>query len=132
MQIGDGRTGARRRAHGFTGRLSLSPAPPGLAAAAAKVKAHELRNKNKQELLQQLKELKGELSALRVAKVTGGAPNKLSKIKIVRKSIARVLTVYKQSQRSALKAKINEDGANKKGKVSMGNGAAAVGKGRRS
>ena len=51
----------------------------------------------------QLKELKQELGALRVAKVTGGAPNKLSKIKIVRKSIARVLTVVSQSQRSALK-----------------------------
>lgn len=28
----------------------------------------------------QLKELKAELAALRVAKVTGGAPNKLSKM----------------------------------------------------
>ena len=38
-----------------------------------------------------------------MAKVTGGAPNKLSKIKLVRLSIARVLTVISQSQRSALK-----------------------------
>ena len=51
----------------------------------------------------QLKELKQELAGLRVAKVTGGAPNKLSKIKVVRKSIARVLTVVNQNQRSALK-----------------------------
>lgn len=36
---------------------------------AAKVKAHELRGKGKQELLNQLKELKSELTALRVAKV---------------------------------------------------------------
>ena len=48
-------------------------------------------------------DLKKELAALRVAKVTGGAPNKLSKIKLVRLSIARVLTVISQSQRSALK-----------------------------
>ncbi|KAL6763006.1 component of cytosolic 80S ribosome and 60S large subunit [Haematococcus lacustris] len=82
----------------------------------AKVKAHELRGKSKQELLAQLKELKAELSGLRVAKVTGGAPNKLSKIKIVRKSIARVLTVFRQSQRTALKAKIEEDATKKKGK----------------
>lgn len=88
------------------------------ARPAAKVKAHELRGKSKQELLNQLKELKSELSALRVAKVTGGAPNKLSKIKSVRKSVARVLTVYRQSQRSALKAKIEEDATKKKGKVS--------------
>jgi large subunit ribosomal protein L35e len=33
-----------------------------------------------------------------VAKVTGGAPNKLSKIKVVRLSIAQVLTVIRQNQ----------------------------------
>lgn len=49
--------------------------------------------------------------------VTGGAPNKLSKIKVVRKSIARVLTVYRQNQRSALRNKITEDAKNAKGKV---------------
>lgn len=36
---------------------------------------------------------------LRVAKVTGGAASKLAKIKTVRKKIARVLTVYHQSQK---------------------------------
>ena len=70
----------------------------------------------------QLKDLKIELGALRVAKVTGGAPNKLSKMygvvcfacrvlasyrcphsHSVRKSIARVLTVVHQNQRAALK-----------------------------
>eukprot|EP00798_Chlamydomonas_sp_ICE-L_P005403 gene5403-5627_t len=65
------------------------------ANAAVKVRAHDLRSKSKQELQNQLTDLKSELGALRVAKVTGGAPNKLSKIKIVRKSIARVLTVFR-------------------------------------
>ncbi|KAF8063791.1 RPL35 [Scenedesmus sp. PABB004] len=83
----------------------------------AKIKAHELKGKNKQELLGQLKDLKEELAALRVAKVTGGAPNKLSKIKVVRKSIARVHTVYRQNIRTALRSKITNDGANKKGKT---------------
>ena len=46
----------------------------------ARIKVHELRNKSKTELLNQLKDLKAELSLLRVAKVTGGAPNKLSKM----------------------------------------------------
>ena len=46
----------------------------------ARIKVHELRNKSKQELLSQLKDLKAELALLRVAKVTGGAPNKLSKM----------------------------------------------------
>jgi ribosomal protein L29 len=50
------------------------------AVPAAKLKAHDLREKSKSELQAQLKELKQELGALRVAKVTGGAPNKLSKM----------------------------------------------------
>jgi large subunit ribosomal protein L35e len=49
-------------------------------ATTAKLKAHELREKSKADLQGQLKELKQELGALRVAKVTGGAPNKLSKM----------------------------------------------------
>ena len=44
---------------------------------------HELREKNRAELLAQLKEFKSELSLLRVAKVTGGAPNKLSKMYVL-------------------------------------------------
>ncbi|KAK1321073.1 60S ribosomal protein L35 [Acorus calamus] len=69
----------------------------------ARIKVHELRGKTKVELLNQLKDLKAELALLRVAKVTGGAPNKLSKIKVVRTSIAQVLTVISQKQKSALR-----------------------------
>ena len=68
-----------------------------------KIKTHELRTKFKSDLLKQLDELKSELAQLRVAKVTGGAPNKLSKIKVVRKNIARVLTVIKQTQLAHLR-----------------------------
>lgn len=45
-----------------------------------KVKCSELRLKDKKELTKQLEELKTELLNLRVAKVTGGAPSKLSKM----------------------------------------------------
>ena len=83
---------------------------PPAAAAAMKIKAHELRTKNKSELLKTLEELKNELAQLRVAKVTGGAASKLAKIGVVRKSIARVLTVYNQTQ----KAKLREAYAGKK------------------
>mmetsp|Transcript_5082 Transcript_5082/g.7737 ORF Transcript_5082/g.7737 Transcript_5082/m.7737 type:complete len:124 (-) Transcript_5082:130-501(-) len=69
----------------------------------AKIKAFELRQKGKADLLKQLDELKAELSQLRVTKVTGGAPSKLAKIRVVRKSIARVLTVYNQKQKDALR-----------------------------
>eukprot|EP00339_Tiarina_fusa_P029157 CAMPEP_0117041940 /NCGR_PEP_ID=MMETSP0472-20121206/29247_1 /TAXON_ID=693140 ORGANISM="Tiarina fusus, Strain LIS" /NCGR_SAMPLE_ID=MMETSP0472 /ASSEMBLY_ACC=CAM_ASM_000603 /LENGTH=123 /DNA_ID=CAMNT_0004753065 /DNA_START=16 /DNA_END=387 /DNA_ORIENTATION=- len=68
-----------------------------------KIKAFELRSKNRDELLKQLEDLKTELQQLRVAKVTGGAASKLSKIKIVRKSIARVLTVINQKKKNAVR-----------------------------
>merc|ERR1711979_9127 len=67
------------------------------------VKAKDLRGKKKEELLKQLEELKQELSSLRVAKVTGGTAPKLSKIRVVRKSIARVLTVIHQTQKDNLR-----------------------------
>jgi large subunit ribosomal protein L35e len=63
----------------------------------------DLRGKKKDDLEKQLDDLKTELSQLRVAKVTGGAASKLSKIKLVRKSIARVLTVINQTQREQLR-----------------------------
>lgn len=68
-----------------------------------KVKVGELRGKSKDDLLKQLDELKTELSQLQVQKVTGGTASKLSKIKVVRKSIARVKTVISQTQRKNLK-----------------------------
>uniref|UniRef100_A0A4X2M9Y3 Large ribosomal subunit protein uL29 n=1 Tax=Vombatus ursinus TaxID=29139 RepID=A0A4X2M9Y3_VOMUR len=69
----------------------------------AKFKARDLRGKKKEELLKQLDDLKVELSQLRVAKVTGGATSKLSKIQVVRKSIARVLTVSNQTPKENLR-----------------------------
>lgn len=93
-------------------------------AKMGKVKAHELRDKSKEEMLKQLEDLKNELAQLRVAKVSGqGGPSKLAKMysfwhralqrtccswlalrfpyhsKVIRKSIARVLTVFNQTQR---------------------------------
>ena len=67
-------------------------------------KAHELRTKNKAELERQAADLKMELSQLRVAKATGGSQSKLSKIKQVRRSIARVLTVMTQQKRDSFRA----------------------------
>ena len=61
------------------------------------------RNKSKQELFSQLKDLEAELAPLRVAKVIGGAPNELSKIKAMRLSIAKILTVISQKQKAALR-----------------------------
>ena len=69
----------------------------------ARIKCSELRQKKKEELVKQLEDLKTELGSLRVAKVTGGAASKLSKIRVVRKSIARVYIVMHQKQKENLR-----------------------------
>ncbi len=68
-----------------------------------KIKCSELRTKKREELTKQLEDLKTELASLRVAKVTGGAASKLSKIRVVRKSIARVYIVMHQKQKENLR-----------------------------
>ena len=68
------------------------------------VKAHELRALEKDALLKALNEHRKELSDLKVAKVTNAAPAKIAKIKSVRKSIARILTVHNTKQMEALRA----------------------------
>merc|ERR1711860_320911 len=68
-----------------------------------KIKCSELRKKKKEDLTKQLDDLKTELAQLRVAKVTGGAASKLSKIRVVRKSIARVHIVMNQKQKENLR-----------------------------
>lgn len=67
------------------------------------VKAYELRSMSKEELLKTLTDLRKELSELHVAKVTDGAASKVAKIRGVRKSIARVLTVHNQMQKEGLR-----------------------------
>jgi len=63
------------------------------------VKAKELRGKKKEELLKDLTTFRTELAQLRVAQVTGSTPAKIAKIRDVRKSIARALTVYNQTRK---------------------------------
>ncbi len=47
-----------------------------------------------------------EMQQLRVTQKTQGRSAKLGRIKIVRKSIARVLTVYNQEQKSSVSQKL--------------------------
>lgn len=106
VSMGAARLAPPRRSAGNACFHRSSDAKP-LSAYAVKVRVHELRNRNKADLLGQasvaratpsgglpyacslltklflcvqLKDLKTELAGLRVAKVTGGAPNKLSKM----------------------------------------------------
>ncbi|CAG9566965.1 unnamed protein product [Danaus chrysippus] len=70
-----------------------------------RVSALKLRTKDKKELFKQLDELKKQelTKTLRVAKVTGGVASKLSKIRVVRKAIARVYIVYHQTMKVNLR-----------------------------
>merc|ERR1711934_39541 len=76
--------------------------------AMAKIKVHDLRKASKNDLTKQLEDLKTELQQLRVAKVTGGAASKLAKIKVVRKSIARVNTVFNQNVKKTLRKEYSD------------------------
>ncbi|KAJ8434222.1 hypothetical protein Cgig2_029746 [Carnegiea gigantea] len=66
----------------------------------ARIKVHELRQKSKAELLNQLKDLKAELALLRVAK---NLTDLVGCCKVVRLGIAQVLTVISQKQKEALR-----------------------------
>ncbi|KAJ5072219.1 hypothetical protein M0811_09599 [Anaeramoeba ignava] len=67
-----------------------------------KLKSTELRAMNKTQLTEKLDNLKTELWNLRVSKVASSSQSKLTKIKTVRKDIARVLTVINQKRKTAL------------------------------
>ncbi|AIN99343.1 60S ribosomal protein L35, putative [Leishmania panamensis] len=73
------------------------------------MKIKDLREKGKDDLLKKLTEYKKELSQLRVVQQTGGAEARLGRIRSIRKSIARILTVLNQNERQNLK-KFYSDG----------------------
>ena len=62
-----------------------------------------LRNQTVDTLQSNLTELRNELSSLRVNKVASGVASKVSKIRVVRKTIARHLTIVNQKRRQELK-----------------------------
>ena len=64
------------------------------------IKAVELRKRNSEELLAELKKQREELQSIRFTKVSGTAVANLSKIKTLRKSIARVLTVINNNRKT--------------------------------
>ncbi|XP_040097972.1 60S ribosomal protein L35-like [Oryx dammah] len=69
----------------------------------AKIKAGNLPGKKEKELLKQEEELKVELSQRHVAKAAGSMASKLSKVRVVHKSITHVLTVINQTQKEKLR-----------------------------
>ena len=67
---------------------------------AKTVSAKEYRKKNEKELLEDLKKLREDLQTIRFTKVSGTAVAKLAKIKILRKQIARVLTILRENKKA--------------------------------
>ncbi|KAI8323751.1 hypothetical protein GQ54DRAFT_303149 [Martensiomyces pterosporus] len=70
----------------------------------AKVKVAELREKSKAELVQTLDQYKRELLDIKVQQVAGAASAKGTKVREVRKNVARVLTVITQQARAEVRA----------------------------
>ena len=64
------------------------------------VSAKEYRKKEDKDLLADLKKLREELQTIRFTKVSGTAVAKLSKIKTLRKQIARVLTIIRENKKA--------------------------------
>ncbi|KAJ2776307.1 60S ribosomal protein L35, L29 [Coemansia linderi] len=69
----------------------------------AKVKVANLREKSQAELTQTLDTYKRELMDLKVQQVAGAAAAKSSKIRDVRRNVARVLTVLTQQARTEVR-----------------------------
>ena len=68
--------------------------------------ATEYRKKNNTELIADLKKLREELQTIRFTKVTGTAVSKLSKIKGLRKQIARILTIIRENKKQEVISKL--------------------------
>ncbi|CAD8083687.1 unnamed protein product [Paramecium sonneborni] len=68
-----------------------------------KFKVKKLREQKPEDLLKDLEKLKGELIQLRTVKVSAGNAQKLGRIGLVRKRIAKYLTVINEQRRNSVK-----------------------------
>merc|ERR1711883_11185 len=82
--------------------LSTRPHRSTMAEKVAKLRVQTLRGQSKDDLSKKLNELRQELATLKVAKVTAQSASKLGKINVVRKDIAKVLTVINQARKQEL------------------------------
>ncbi|CAD8062375.1 unnamed protein product [Paramecium primaurelia] len=69
-----------------------------------KFKVRKLRDQKPEDLLKDLEKLKSELIQLRTVKVSAGNAQKLGRIGLVRKRIAKYLTVINQQRRDQVKS----------------------------
>merc|ERR1712072_1213852 len=80
-----------------------------------KLRVFKLRKEaSGEDLAKGLEKLKEELNQLRVAKVAGGTSSKLGRIGVVKKAIAKYLTLINEKNRKELKEKNKDKPENKK------------------
>ena len=77
--------------------------------------AKEYRKKNDKDLLDDLKKLREDLQKIRFTKGSGTAVAKLSKIKDLRKQIARILTVIRENKKLDVVKSLRERVSKKEG-----------------
>ena len=77
--------------------------------------AKEFRGKKNEELLGELKKLREELQKIRFTRSSGTAVSKLSKIKDLRKQIARILTVIRENKKLDVVKSLRERVSKKEG-----------------
>eukprot|EP00825_Cyclidium_porcatum_P048292 TRINITY_DN807_c0_g1_i2.p4 TRINITY_DN807_c0_g1~~TRINITY_DN807_c0_g1_i2.p4 ORF type:complete len:127 (+),score=35.44 TRINITY_DN807_c0_g1_i2:171-551(+) len=68
-----------------------------------KERVFKLRKLTVDDLKKNIDKLKEELSQLRIAKVAGGTASKLTRIRVVRKAIAKHLTVINEKARQTVR-----------------------------
>ena len=67
------------------------------------LKASAIKAMSQVDRQNKLKELKQELAKLRFEKVTGGAQNKVSRLRVCKKEIARLMTIINTERKEQLK-----------------------------
>ncbi|HMK46868.1 MAG TPA: 50S ribosomal protein L29 [Methanocella sp.] len=63
------------------------------------LRAKEIRGMSEKDLEKQLKDLRSDLLRQRAITATGGAPENPGKIRELRRTIARILTISKEAKR---------------------------------
>lgn len=64
----------------------------------ALLRVNEIRKMTKEERMNKLDELRAELAKLRALKATGGSLENPSRIRLIRKTIARILTINREEE----------------------------------
>ncbi len=65
----------------------------------ATIKVKEIRAMSGEEMLEKLRELRGELARARATAAAGGSLENPAKIRELKRGVARMLTIYKEKQK---------------------------------